>query len=330
MTASASESNYTYTVKIYAGNQGHFTGTEGLEVECNSNTGQESISEDINEDCLVVSGLHAGDQVSFDALAGSVELEASDRYYIRGIRESGRDNSTVSGSAFTVDEDKNYVVAYGIRGEMVAYTINYQDGNGKTLAVSRTYYGNVGDQPAIAYLYIDGYVPQAYNLTKVLSANAAENVFTFRYSERKTTSGGGSSHKSSSGSSSGDSSEIVNGDSSGTGTSSETAGSTGTSAAVTATEWVTPDTVYPNEEDGTADEVPELLPLIDPEDPEDPENPANTEEENTGKQTGEKEAGAIPIIAGIGIFLLALIMLLIALLLLKERKSEEQDPDDEE
>lgn len=31
----------------------------------------------------------------------------------------------------------------------------------------------------VAYHYIEGYQPQAYNLTKTLSKNEAENVFTF-------------------------------------------------------------------------------------------------------------------------------------------------------
>lgn len=33
----------------------------------------------------------------------------------------------------------------------------------------------------VAYHYIEGYQPQAYNLTKTLSKNEAENVFTFVY-----------------------------------------------------------------------------------------------------------------------------------------------------
>ena len=38
------------------------------------------------------------------------------------------------------------------------------------------------DRPVIAYQYIEGYQPQAYNLTKTLSKDPAENVFTFIYS----------------------------------------------------------------------------------------------------------------------------------------------------
>ena len=84
-------------------------------------------------------------------------------------------------SSFEVTGDQEYVVAYGIKGDQVAYTINYQDANGNKLADSQTFYGNVGDKPVVAYAYIDGYTPEYRNLTKTLSANAAENVFTFNY-----------------------------------------------------------------------------------------------------------------------------------------------------
>lgn len=42
-----------------------------------------------------------------------------------------------------------------------------------------------------AFAYIEGYEPQAYNLTRTLSVNEAENVFTFVYSPGESTGGGG-------------------------------------------------------------------------------------------------------------------------------------------
>ena len=82
-----------------------------------------------------------------------------------------------------MDGDADYVVAYGIRGDMVEYTVQYQDEDGNALADSRTYYGNVGDEAVVAYLYIEGYRPLNFNLSKVLSANGADNVFTFVYTQ---------------------------------------------------------------------------------------------------------------------------------------------------
>ena len=103
------------------------------------------------------------------------------KYYVRGIRESGKDNNTVGLTSFSVTQDQDYVVAYGLLGNAVAYTIRYLDEDGNELAPSETYYGNVGDKPVVAYLYIDGYQPRYYNLTRTLGENAADNVFDFVY-----------------------------------------------------------------------------------------------------------------------------------------------------
>lgn len=158
--APASADEYTYTVRIYAGNQGSFGGGEVLEY----------------------TDLKAGDVVSFDF--GSVTLKNSAKYYVSGIRESGKDNYDPAHpqvSAITVEGDADYVVAYGILGSSVAYTVNYVNTAGAPLIPADTHYGNVGDKPVIAFKYIDNYYPNAYNLTRTLSANAAENVFTFVY-----------------------------------------------------------------------------------------------------------------------------------------------------
>ena len=73
-----------------------------------------------------------------------------------------------------------------LREIWVAYTVNYQDANGKTLADSQTFYGNAGDKPVVAYKYIENYIPQALALTKTLSDNESKNVFTFTYTPGET------------------------------------------------------------------------------------------------------------------------------------------------
>ncbi len=154
----AKEKEYTYTVRFFAGSHGTIDGEEVIEY----------------------SNLKYGDRVTFRQ--NRVTLEKSSKYYIRGIRESGKDNSTVSGtSSFTVTGDQDYVVAYGILGNAVAYTVNYQDAQGNPLAPSETFYGNVGDRPVVAYQYIANYLPQAYQITATLQADASKNVFTFVY-----------------------------------------------------------------------------------------------------------------------------------------------------
>ena len=154
--AAAGDSNYTYTVRVYAGNRGSIAGAPVWEM----------------------SGLSYGQTVNFN-LGGVVVND--NRYYVQGIRYSGHDNDALQSNQIRVTEDMDYVVAYGIRGNLVAYTVNYVTAAGAALAPSQTYYGNVGEKPVVAFLYIDGYTPQAYNLTKTLSANEADNELTFVY-----------------------------------------------------------------------------------------------------------------------------------------------------
>ena len=153
---------YTYKVTVYAGNKGTIDGQEQKEI----------------------TGLSFGSQVILDI--NSVKV-TDDKYYVKGFRLSGRDNEeALATPTMEVDGDVDYVVAYGIKGDMVAYTVNYQDAEGKTLADSQTFYGNAGDKPVVAYKYIENYIPQALALTKTLSDNESENVFTFTYTPGET------------------------------------------------------------------------------------------------------------------------------------------------
>ena len=182
---SGADHKTTYTITLYAGKQGTLT----AQGEPSASGGQIHKS----DSRIVIKGLEQGSMITLNA-QDLVQLDADSKYYVKGIRQSGRDNgeaADVSNSAITVTEDRDYVVFYGIKGDLVSYKVNYQDASGKQLASSRTYYGNVGDKPVIAFLYLEGYEPQAYNLTKTLSANEAENVFTFVYTPIRTSASGG-------------------------------------------------------------------------------------------------------------------------------------------
>ena len=155
----AGPEGYTYTVTLSAGNKGTINGT----------------------DKKVISDLQNGSKVTINI--NDIQVTDS-KYYVKGFRLSGRDNKdeeALAPPSFTVTGDVDYVVAYGIRGNMVAYTVRYLDASGNELAASNTFYGSVGDKPVVAYQYIDNYVPQALALTKTLQANEAENVFEFIY-----------------------------------------------------------------------------------------------------------------------------------------------------
>lgn len=98
MGVMAADEPYTYTVTLSAGNMGTVEGQEQV----------------------TLSGLSAGQTVSFDLSGVQVTDE---RYYVKGIRLSGRDNSeALASTAFRVNGDADYVVAYGVKGDMVAYT----------------------------------------------------------------------------------------------------------------------------------------------------------------------------------------------------------------
>lgn len=170
---------YTYTVTFYAGNHGTFNSSQDIRLDkiAGSAATVNPPSEDGNR--IVVEKLMCGDRISFNVPEKAVTLNNS-KYYVKGIRRSGTE---IEEASFEVDKDMDYVVAYGIKGNMVGYTVNYEDEAGNTLAPSRTYYGNVGDKPVVAYTYVEGYTPEAYAMTKTLSSNEQENVFTFVYRE---------------------------------------------------------------------------------------------------------------------------------------------------
>ena len=175
-----------YTVRLYPGAQGSIDA--GSIVSVYAGGGRANYVPEMVDGVCVLRGLPYGAVVTFhtdEETEGGVVLNGSEtadsKYYVRGVRESGQDNSMVGQSAVSVTGDMDYVVAYGIRGDMVAYTIRFEDENGNELAPALVRHGNIGDKPVVAYQYIEGYRPNAYNLAKTLSDNAEENVFTFTY-----------------------------------------------------------------------------------------------------------------------------------------------------
>jgi len=183
ISANAFAEEYTYTVRFFSGAHGTFDGRE----------------------VLVYDNLHYGDRVTFDL--GSVTLDDNTKYYVKGIRESGKDNDTIGNTSFTVTKDQDYVVAYGIISSAVAYTVVHLDLQGNNIAPTENYYGNVGDKPVVSYQYIGGFRPDYYNITGTLSDNEDDNVYEFVYyhtdgSDNPTNTDGNSSGSNGSGSNS--------------------------------------------------------------------------------------------------------------------------------
>lgn len=165
---------YTYTVRILAGKQGSIDKPEVVSV---INNPYAVIT--CSGDMVVVSNLKYGDNIRFNT--DGVTKSNANKYYVKGFRESGKDSSQLAAMDFIVTEDRDFVVAYGLAKNLVPYTVHYQDANGNTLAESETYYGSINDKPIVPYKYIDGYQPQAYNITKTLEGDPAKDVFTFTY-----------------------------------------------------------------------------------------------------------------------------------------------------
>lgn len=196
--AGTEAAQYTYTVRLYAGAQGILD--SGVVVEIRDSvdrdvTGERTIEVAGDGSCVTVKGLLYDDKIIFDVATpvdgeGAVTLkensEGVKKYYVRGLRESGADTSShdetgVGFAGYRVVEDKDYVVAYGIRGDMTQYKVEYVDQSGNTLLPAKTYQGKAGDYVVAAYRYVEGFQPYAYNLGKTLSANEAENLFRFVY-----------------------------------------------------------------------------------------------------------------------------------------------------
>lgn len=171
-----------YTVTVYGGNQGTVNG----------------------EDSVTLGPVALGETVDFSEL--TVEVPAGSKYYAKGVRLAGLDNvrsdknrngqttagemtvmaatvqtdGRLAGTA-TITEDTDFVVAYGILANRVAYTVTYTDADGNELAPARTFFGDIGDVPATAPVYIEGYLPDASLLTKTLVEDESQNVFPFVY-----------------------------------------------------------------------------------------------------------------------------------------------------
>ena len=296
---------YTYKVTLSAGNKGTINGQDKIEK----------------------ADLFSGSIVTFNLNAVQV---TDDKYYVKGIRLSGRDNDEALASpSFDVTGDADYVVAYGIKKDMVAYTVNYQDASGKALAESQTFYGNVGDKPIIAYQYIENYIPDALALTKTLSNNESENVFTFTYKPGATdrvvtttttitttvpgtaTPGTGTGNVGTAGGTTGGTTGGTAGPTTGT-TSGTTTGTTGGTTDGTTTGTTDGTTTDNNSQDTTAK---------DKDTAKTPKSLVDLDDEDTpkGNIDAKDKTSKTPIAAGIGIIVVAVAALAGLIVFLKKR-----------
>ena len=131
MSVPAFADNYSYDVSFEGGLHGEVTGEDSAEVDY-------------------------GKTIDLDDYAAKVTDE---KYYFKGFHKAGQEG-IVQGAA-EITEDTIFVGAYGIAGNQVKYTVNFVDTDGNELEESREYYGDIGDTPTLAYIYIEGYLPLA-------------------------------------------------------------------------------------------------------------------------------------------------------------------------
>ena len=294
---------YTYKVTLSAGNKGTINGQDKIEK----------------------ADLFSGSIVTFNLNAVQV---TDDKYYVKGIRLSGRDNEEALASPVldNVTGDADYVVAYGIKKDMVAYTVNYQDASGKALAESQTFYGNVGDKPIVAYQYIENYIPDALALTKTLSNNVSENVFTFTYKPGATdrvvtttttitttvpgtaTPGTGTGNVGTAGSTTGSTTGGTAGTTGGT-TTGTTGGTTDGTTTGTTTDNDSQDTTAKDKDTATSEDEQTPKSLVDLDDEDTPK----------GNIDAKDKTSKTPIAAGIGIIVVAVAALAGLIVFLKKR-----------
>ena len=192
--ANVSTEAYEYTITVYAGQQGHFEPSgstiSGLPFELKD--GGKTLTIKSKPAVDPITKAVTFDQVTIDQSSIGFKLDNGD-YYLRGFRQAGHDNDDkkMSATAFYIEQDVAYEAAYGMKGGMVKYTVHYQDEDGDELIASEEFYGRPGDKPVVSFRYVDGYQPDAYNLTKTLSTNEADNVFIFTYSQNPGGGAGG-------------------------------------------------------------------------------------------------------------------------------------------
>lgn len=165
----------TYTVFLYSGKEGYFGTPDNTIAKFNDIKFGAEFTIDQKNGLVIIDG---------DKKDAKLVVKDEDQYYARGYKDAGHDNDEIYSSyTFTVTEDMSFAVAYGMKGGMVEYTINYEAEDGTVLHDPETFWGMPGDRPVVSYKRVEGYLPNQYNEARTLTDNAADNIFTFTYRE---------------------------------------------------------------------------------------------------------------------------------------------------
>ena len=189
---------YKYTVTVYSGRVGVFSGgkvwsrTYSRGERCEISP--ESLGLKITDERYYCRGFriagHDNNDTAFSSAISQADSASSTPSDAAGsgTNDAAGDTTGAASLNFTVTEDVSFKIAYGIKGKLVGFKVNYVDENGTELQSSETFYGMPGDKPVAAHRTIKGMQPETYNLGKTLSENEDDNEFTFVY--RKTKKNG--------------------------------------------------------------------------------------------------------------------------------------------
>ena len=156
---SYAESERQYTINIFSGNRGVFTETGSTEYS--------------------VTPRYSSNDYSYPSIT------PADGFYVKGIKIAGQDSIY---TAYLATADRDYVVAYGVLGTEVAYTVHYVlYGTTQELAPSQTFYAGVGDRPVSSYIYVGAEYEPYYRTTKTLVRDSTQNVLYAYYRQVSTT-----------------------------------------------------------------------------------------------------------------------------------------------
>lgn len=175
--------DYTHTLTVSAGAGTFNDGTDDINLVKNGETTAYVQSN--------ATSIKVGEK-TYDIKTMPDGLEpAESKYFVRGLKVAGDDNDNAkvgtinlaTGQGHLGNEDVELVVAYGLKSNMVKYTVNYFEyGTNAALAPSETHYGVVGDKPVVSFKYFDGYLPRDLNITGTIAADGS-TIFTFYYYE---------------------------------------------------------------------------------------------------------------------------------------------------
>lgn len=160
----------------------------------------------------VGSGTVEGKTASIDTAAGKVTVDGTEyditvpggdtKYVILGLKVAGHDNSEIYTDSVTFNvsgtgdgdspikkQDLDLVVAYGLKSNLVKYTVSYKGPGGEDLLPAETHYTVDKTRAVVSYKYVNGYVPNMISAVKTIT-QGGDNSIVFTYQVNTAGEGG--------------------------------------------------------------------------------------------------------------------------------------------